>query len=70
MRLLLTCKQAHQMVSEGLDRELKLGERTRLKMHLTMCDACTNFNGQMRLLRKAMRQLPMQDDSSGPDRPK
>ena len=60
MRFLLTCKQAHQMVSEGLDRHLSLPERTRLRMHLTICDACTNFNGQMQLLRQAMRRLPDQ----------
>ena len=70
MRLLLTCKQAHQMVSEGLDRHLSLGERTRLKMHLSICDACTRFQGQMSLLRQAMRKLPeeLQSPSSGQDK--
>ncbi|MFZ6845739.1 zf-HC2 domain-containing protein [Undibacterium sp. RuTC16W] len=68
MRLLITCKQAHQMVSEGLDRHLSLGERARLKMHLSVCDGCTNFNGQMQLLRRAMRKLPLRDDSNDQDR--
>lgn len=61
MRLMITCKQAHQMVSEGLDRQLGLAERTRLRLHLRLCDACTNFNGQMQLLRLAMRRLTPQD---------
>ena len=58
MRLLFNCKQAHQMVSEGLDRQLNLTERTRLKLHLSICDSCTNFNGQMQILRKAMHNYP------------
>ncbi|MDO8701955.1 MAG: zf-HC2 domain-containing protein [Undibacterium sp.] len=58
MRLLLNCKQAHQMVSEGLDRHLNFSERARLKLHLGMCRSCTNFNGQMQLLRKVMRHYP------------
>jgi hypothetical protein len=46
------------MVSERLDRHLSLTERARLRVHLSICDACTNFNGQMQLLRQAMRKLP------------
>ncbi|WP_227869742.1 zf-HC2 domain-containing protein [Undibacterium parvum] len=57
MQLIYKCKQAHQMVSEGLDRELSLTERARLKLHLSICDSCTNFNTQMQTLRLAMRKL-------------
>ncbi|MDE2429035.1 MAG: zf-HC2 domain-containing protein [Burkholderiales bacterium] len=61
MRLLITCKQAHQMASEKLDRDLSIAERTRLKLHLSMCRGCTNFNGQMQLLRMAMRKISSDD---------
>ncbi|MCG2585257.1 zf-HC2 domain-containing protein [Massilia sp. TS11] len=54
----ITCKDAHRLVSEGLDRELSLLERTRLRLHLLACGACSRFNGQMDLLRQAMRRLP------------
>lgn len=57
-----TCKEVHRLVSEGLDRELSLAERTRMRLHLMICDACTNFSGQMQLLRKAMRQWSLPDD--------
>jgi hypothetical protein len=50
------------MVSEGLDRELSLAERTHLKIHLSICHSCTNFHGQMNLLRKAMQGLNHSDD--------
>jgi predicted anti-sigma-YlaC factor YlaD len=63
MRLLLTCKQAHRMVSEGLDRNLGPLERGRLRIHLSICDACTNFNRQMTILHRSMKYLPLNDDS-------
>jgi hypothetical protein len=53
-----TCREVHQLVSEGMDRRLSLVERTRLRLHLLVCTACTRFNGQMELLRRAMRQGP------------
>lgn len=61
MLIRLTCKEAHRIVSEGLDRDLGLFERTRLRLHLGVCDACTNFNGQMQTLRRAMKKLPLDD---------
>ncbi|MYN46294.1 hypothetical protein GTP23_14680 [Pseudoduganella sp. FT93W] len=53
-----TCREAHRLVSEGMDRELSFVERTRLRLHLMVCDGCTRFNGQMALLRTAMRRFP------------
>ncbi len=57
MLFLYTCKQAHQKLSEDLDRELSLTERTQLKIHLSMCDSCSNFGTQMRTIRMAMKQM-------------
>jgi hypothetical protein len=57
-----TCREAHRLVSEGMDRELSFVERSRLRVHLMVCDVCTRFNGQMSLLRSAMRGFP--DDSA------
>ena len=53
-----TCREVHRLVSEGLDRDLSLVERTRVRVHLWVCVACTRFNGQMDLLRRALRQGP------------
>lgn len=61
MSMKATCKEVHQLVSEELDRPLSLMERVRVHLHLMVCDACTNFEGQMRLLRKAMRKLKVPD---------
>ena len=37
---------------------LSLIERSRMRVHLLVCAACTRFNGQMHVLRRAMRQGP------------
>jgi predicted anti-sigma-YlaC factor YlaD len=57
MSLKPTCKEVHRLVSEGLDRELSLLERTRMRAHLLVCRACQNFNGQMAFMRRAMRGM-------------
>lgn len=60
-----TCKEVHRLVSEGLDRNLTLTERSRVQMHLLVCRACDRFNGQMGLLRKAMQRFEVPQDSDG-----
>jgi hypothetical protein len=62
MGLMPTCREVHRLVSEGLDRDLTLLERTRMRLHLLICGACTGFNVQMSLIRRAMRQLGKEDD--------
>jgi predicted anti-sigma-YlaC factor YlaD len=57
-----TCREVHRLVSEGLDRDLTLIERTRMRLHLMVCQACTNFSAQMALIRRAMRKLGANDD--------
>lgn len=61
-----TCREVHRLVSEGMDRELSLVERARMRVHLVVCTACTRFNGQMDLIRHAMRKLPLSDDQADP----
>ena len=57
MLFLYTCKQAHQMLSENLDRQLSLTERAQLKLHLSVCESCSNFKTQMPTIRMAMKQM-------------
>jgi hypothetical protein len=55
--MMLSCKEATQLVSQGLDRRLGLCERVALRLHLLICDGCTHFRKQATFLRKAMRRL-------------
>ncbi|HZX28213.1 MAG TPA: zf-HC2 domain-containing protein [Telluria sp.] len=61
-----TCREVHRLVSEGMDRELSVVERTRVRLHLLVCVACTRFSGQMDLLRRALRGFPPSDGGNAP----
>ena len=64
MGVLPTCKEVHRLASEQLDRRLSFGERARLQLHLSYCRACRNFDGQMRLIRRAMHRLTNSDEAA------
>ena len=55
--MMLTCKEATRLVSQGLDRRLGFAERVALRVHLAICDGCTAFSKQAAFLRKAIRAL-------------
>jgi hypothetical protein len=55
--MMLSCKEASRLVSQGLDRRLGFAERLGLRLHLLICDGCTNFSKQVAFLRKAMARL-------------
>lgn len=57
MGLKPTCREIHQLVSEGMDRPLTLIEKVRMRLHLAVCEGCTRFTKQMALIRRAMRQF-------------
>ncbi|MBV8048041.1 MAG: zf-HC2 domain-containing protein [Paludibacterium sp.] len=54
----LTCQQASHLLSRQQDLPLAFGERLRLRLHLTVCDACSHFQGSLRFLRQAARRAP------------
>ncbi len=51
-----TCREVHQLTSEGLDRHLSVIERLRVRLHLLVCVACRRFNQQTLLIRRAVRE--------------
>ena len=57
MKLMLTCKQASQIISQSLDNPLSWQDRLRLKFHLFICNACTHFNQQLHLLNTAVKKI-------------
>ncbi|GAA4020842.1 zf-HC2 domain-containing protein [Actimicrobium antarcticum] len=63
MKLKPTCREVHQLVSEGMDRELTFVERARMRFHLLMCGACTTFIRQMGFLRGAMQHFEIPADA-------
>ena len=53
----LKCREAARLASQRMDRPLSFGERASLRLHLAICDGCTNFSRQIAFLRKAVQQL-------------
>ena len=62
MKLMLTCREASRMASQGLDRQLGFAERVTLRMHLAVCRGCANVAREMEFLRKAVVRLSEQAD--------
>lgn len=56
MKLRLSCRESARLILQGEDRRLGLAERLVLRLHLTACDGCTRFVGQVDLMRGAMRR--------------
>jgi len=40
---MLSCEQISKLVSESFERQLTLGERFSLRMHVTLCGTCRMF---------------------------
>ena len=59
----IDCKAAARLLSDAQERELRVAERTRLRLHLAICQACRNVEQQYDFIRRAMRRLG-QDDRS------
>ena len=55
--MMLTCKEVSRLASQGLDRRLGFGQRVRLRVHLAICEGCTNFSKQVAFLRQAVARL-------------
>ena len=63
MKLMLTCKQASRIISQSLDNPLSWSDRMKLKFHLFICDACTRFNKQMRLIQNAVLRIKFETEN-------
>ena len=55
--MMISCKEASRLLSQAMDQRLPLWQRARLRLHLAICDACTNFSRQLKFLRQAVGRL-------------
>lgn len=54
---MLSCKQASRLISQSLDRKLSLRERIGVRLHLLICDVCTRFSKQLRMMRQYLHHM-------------
>jgi hypothetical protein len=57
----ISCKEASRLMSQAQDRELSLGERATLQVHLAICRGCRAVSAQFQFLRRAVRLLTDRD---------
>jgi Putative zinc-finger len=54
--LIIPCREASRLLSQSQDGSLPLAQWVRLRLHLAVCEACTRFARQLRLLQAAMQR--------------
>lgn len=54
-QFILTCKQAAPLASRSLDESLTLHEQLLLKLHLLICQSCTTYYSQIKLIGTLIR---------------
>lgn len=54
MKMMLTCKEAGQLIADSQDRHLGFMEWFSLRFHLMMCDICPFYERQLAVLRSLM----------------
>ncbi|MDW5417804.1 zf-HC2 domain-containing protein [Iodobacter sp. CM08] len=52
---MMNCRQASILLSAQQDGPLTLSQRSRLRLHLMLCNNCRNFNRQLHFMREAAR---------------
>jgi hypothetical protein len=53
---MLDCKHVSRLLSQAQDTTLPWGTRLQIRLHLLICEACTHFAEQLRMLREAMHR--------------
>jgi hypothetical protein len=59
--LFLSCKKATELIEKKLHFRLSMLEKMQLKMHKMMCNACTHYEKQSKLIE---RGIAKSDDES------
>jgi len=61
-----SCQQVSKLVSDAHERQLTLGERLRLRLHLAICDLCRAYARDIRLLKSicGLLEETVVDDST------
>lgn len=53
---MLNCKEASELASRAVDKELSFWENMSLAIHLLLCRSCKQFTQQLAFLSKASQQ--------------
>ena len=51
VRVMPSCRDISQLISNGMDRNLPLRKRLSIRLHVSMCGLCRRYEKQLHLLR-------------------
>jgi predicted anti-sigma-YlaC factor YlaD len=52
--LFLSCKKSTELIEKKIDDDISPIEKARLRIHLSMCKACTRFNIQSQFIHNSL----------------
>ena len=61
MKLIPSCRETSELLSQAQDRPLTLREKVLVHVHLPLCNGCRNFREQVAFLRRAAREYVRKD---------
>ena len=61
MRLIPSCRQTSELLSQAQERPLTLREKVLVHVHLPLCNGCRNFRVQLGFIRRAARRYVTRD---------
>jgi hypothetical protein len=56
VKILPTCREISELLSQAQERPLTLREKFALYVHLPLCNGCRNFREQIVFIRRAVRE--------------
>ena len=56
MKILPSCREVSELLSQAQERPLMLREKFALYVHLPICNGCRNFREQLVFIRRAVRE--------------
>lgn len=59
---MLNCRQAAELMSLRMDKDLPLPRKIGLRLHLMMCAGCRNYSRQMDFLRQVSRKFSQREE--------
>jgi len=65
--MMLSCREAVRLISEGMDRPLPVWTRIGLRVHVLICTLCERYRRQLLFIRDAVRRHP--DELAGVEQP-
>ncbi len=54
VRVMPSCRDVSQLISEGMDRHLPLRKRLSLRLHVSMCKYCRRYEKQLHYLHEGV----------------